>query len=246
MSEESVSAQILLVDDEQAVRESLAYALERDGFVSRQAASLAEAWAQHEGVDLLVLDLMLPDGSGLDFLRRLRAESAVPVIILSSREDEADRVVGLELGADDYVVKPFSPREMVARVRAVLRRVAPVSAVSSAKLQKAADDDKNEDKKSHQGIELDAERRRAHFCGRELQLSKIEFDLLMVLQRSPGRVFARDELLDKVWGQDVAIGDRTVDVHVKSLRKKITAVDGDARIIETVRGVGYRLREDEA
>lgn len=217
---------VLLIDDEPAITESLAYALERGGFQTRTARTLAEADARAtEDIDLIVLDLMLPDGNGLDWLRQLRLRSATPVIILSSHDDAVDHIVGLEVGADDYVDKPFSPREMVARVRAVLRRARPEPTPSEAPLL------------------IDQEKRQAVAAGVQLQLSRLEFDLLAVFVRSPGRVYERGQLLDLVWGPDVAVTDRTVDVHIKTLRKKLVAAGLPADTIETVRGVGYRLAE---
>jgi len=216
---------VLLVDDEPAIRESLAYALSRDGFAVLEAGSLRQAREQWEQADLIVLDLMLPDGNGIELLSWLRTQSKLPVIILSSRGDETDRVVGLELGADDYVVKPFSPREVVARVRAVLRRVEPVAREPETT-----------------GLRVDADRRQAWLGGTELDLTKLQFDLLATLLRAPGRVHSRESLLDGVWGETY-VSDRTVDVHIKELRKRIAEAGGDPGVIETVRGVGYRLKE---
>ncbi len=223
---------ILVVDDEPAIRESLIYALGREGFEVGGAGSLREAAPRAAGADLLVLDLMLPDGSGLDFLRELRRTSDVPVIVLTSRDDEADRLVGLEVGADDYVVKPFSPREVAARARAVLRRVkrAPEVAAPPAALDVGE-------------LHLDPRTRRAKLGERELPLSRTEFDLLAAFLRSPGQAFDRSQLMDTVWGPDCVVGDRTIDVHLKALRRKIKEAGGDAAVLETVRGVGYRLRE---
>jgi DNA-binding response OmpR family regulator len=221
---------ILLVDDEPAIRESLAFALRRDGFEVSQAATLREARALASAVDLLILDLVLPDGNGLDFLRSLRARSDVPVIVLTSRDEETDRVVGLEIGADDYVLKPFSPREVAARVRAVLRR--------------ASKSGQPEEKPLRAGeLSLDERTRKAAVGEHELGLSRTEFNLLALFLRSPGRVFERSQILDAVWGADVVVGDRTVDVHVKGLRRKLEEAGGDSRVLETVRGVGYRLKD---
>jgi len=223
-------ASILLVDDEPAIRESLAFALRRDGFEVSEAASLREARHLAGDVDLVILDLVLPDGNGLDFLRSLRGRSDVPVIVLTSRDEETDRVVGLEIGADDYVLKPFSPREVSARVRAVLRRAAKSTSVEEKPLRAGA-------------LTLDARTRKATVGQSELALSRTEFNLLALFLRSPGRVFERSQILDAVWGSDVVVGDRTVDVHVKALRRKLEEAGGDARVLETVRGVGYRLRD---
>ena len=223
-------AAILLVDDEPAIRESLAFALRRDGFEVEEATTLREARSLADAADLVILDLVLPDGSGLPFLRSLRERSDVPVIVLTSRDEETDRVVGLELGADDYVLKPFSPREVAARVRAVLRR--------ASKATQA------EDKPIRAGpLSLDASTRKAAIADRELGLSRTEFNLLALFLRSPGRVFERSQILEAVWGSDVVVGDRTVDVHVKALRRKIEEAGGDPRVLETVRGVGYRLKD---
>jgi two-component system catabolic regulation response regulator CreB len=224
---------ILVVDDEPAIRESLAFALKRDGFAIAEAASLREAQQRLEGADLVLLDLVLPDGNGLDFLRALRAKSDVPVIVLTSRDEETDRVVGLEMGADDYVLKPFSPREVAARVRAVLRRAG----------GKSAQPDEEKALRGPGGLVVDPRTRKAAVGTRDLALSRTEFNLLAAFLRSPGRVFERSQLLDTVWGSDVVVGDRTVDVHVKALRRKIEEAGGDPRILETVRGVGYRLRD---
>jgi DNA-binding response OmpR family regulator len=223
---------ILLVDDEPAIRESLAFALSRDGFSISEAGTLKEAAAGAAGADLIVLDLVLPDGSGLDFLRGLRAHTDVPVIVLTSRDEETDRVAGLEMGADDYVLKPFSPREVVARVRAVLRRAKQPPAPEEAELRGPG------------SLTVDPRTRRALVAGRELGLSRTEFNLLVTFLRGRGRVFERGQLLELVWGADVVVGDRTVDVHIKALRRKIIEAGGDAKLIETVRGVGYRLREE--
>ncbi len=232
--------EILVVDDEPAIRESLAFALRRDGFVIAEAGSLREADAAAASADLILLDLVLPDGNGLEFLSRLRARSDVPVIVLTSRDEETDRVVGLEMGADDYVVKPFSPREVAARVRAVLRRFrggngngdgpADAGAATQAPLH------------GPDGLSVDPRTRRASVGGRELKLSRTEFNLLAAFLRQPGRAFERGELLDEVWGSDVVVGDRTVDVHIKALRRKLEEAGGYGRVIETVRGIGYRLR----
>jgi DNA-binding response OmpR family regulator len=224
---------ILIVDDEPAIRESLAFALQREGFAIAEAGTLKEARARAAAADLILLDLVLPDGNGLEFLRALRAKSDVPVIVLTSRDEETDRVVGLEMGADDYVLKPFSPREVAARVRAVLRR-------SSAK----APPPEEEEKPLKCGsLVADLRSRKALAGDRELALSRTEFNLLTAFLRSPGRVFERSQLLETVWGSDVVVGDRTVDVHVKALRRKLEEAGADSRVLETVRGVGYRLRD---
>jgi two-component system catabolic regulation response regulator CreB len=222
--------QILVVEDEPAIAESLSYALRRDGFVVAVAGTVGKALAELPSADLVLLDLMLPDGSGFEVIgaaRRARPEPAI--IVLSSRDGEADRVAALETGADDYVTKPFSPREIVARVRAVLRRSAarPASEAEATPFPLSVDD----------------QTRRATASGRDLELTRVEFDLLACLLSAPGRVFTRGELIDRVWGDGFAITDRTIDSHVKGLRKKVEGAGGDVNIIETVRGVGYRVRE---
>ena len=181
---------------------------------------------------------MLPDGSGLDFLRSLRSRSDVPVIVLTSRDDEGDRLSGLEAGADDYVVKPFSPREVAARCKAVLRRARKVAPDVGERAQAAL--------RGPAGLQLDPRTRRATVGERELPLSRTEFDLLAAFHRAPGSVLDRGQLMDTVWGPDCVVGDRTIDVHLKALRRKIKDAGGDPLVLETVRGVGYRLREDEA
>jgi two-component system catabolic regulation response regulator CreB len=232
-----MTARILLVEDEPAILESLAYVLGRDGFavVSAKNAAEASALALSPGADLVVLDLMLPDGSGFDLIRGWRTASprrSMPIIVLSSRDGEADRVAALESGADDYVTKPFSPREIVARVRAVLRRSAATDASPPAAPEQAPP------------LNCDARTRRAEAAGRPLDLTRVEFDLLAALLGSPGRVFTRAELIDRVWGDGFRITDRTIDSHVKALRKKIAEAGAEPSWIETVRGVGYRLSDD--
>ena len=239
-------ARILVVDDEPAIRESLAFALERQGFAIEEAETLAEARARAPAADLILLDLVLPDGSGLDFLRQLRTRSDVPAIVLTSRDDEQDRVLGLELGADDYVVKPFSPREVAARVRAVLRRVRPAGEEGDEAALPGGESTgpaPAAELRGPGGISLDPRSRRARAGQSELSLSRTEFNLLHAFLREPGRVFDRQALLDAVWGSEVVVGERTVDVHIKALRRKLGEAAGAGPLIETVRGVGYRLRE---
>jgi DNA-binding response OmpR family regulator len=219
---------ILVVEDEPAIAESISYGLRRDGYAVTIAPTIADAERELEGVDLVVLDLMLPDGSGFDLLGRIRRTAATAVIILSSRDAEADRVAALETGADDYVTKPFSPREIVARVRAVLRRAQPREAPLPA---------------GPVPLHVDSATRRAFVLGTLVELTRVEFDLLACMLESPGRVFTRAQLIDKVWGDGFAITDRTIDSHVKSLRRKVADAGGHAAMIETVRGVGYRVTE---
>jgi two-component system catabolic regulation response regulator CreB len=220
---------ILVVEDEPAIRESVVYALSRDGYEAFAAKTIFEATERLDDTDLVLLDLMLPDGSGFDFIRRVRSEArSVPIIVLSSRDGEADRVAALETGADDYVTKPFSPREVVARVRAVLRRL-----TASARPPDLARD--------LPALRVDKPSRRAYVQSTELELTRVEFDVLSRLLETPGHVLTRTDLIDRIWGDGYAITDRTIDSHVKSLRKKVSDAGGDPGIIETVRGVGYRV-----
>lgn len=221
---------VLVVEDEPAIAESLSYSLRREGYAVETAGTLADAEDKVASAALVILDLMLPDGSGFDLLAQLRRLDPPPaVIILSSRDHEADRVAGLETGADDYVTKPFSPREVVARVRAVLRRA-----------------QHGESGKSEPVLPLTCEpdTRRAAVNGEPLELTRVEFDLLSTLLDAPGRVFTRSQLIERIWGDNFAITDRTVDSHVKALRRKVSEAGGDAQLIETVRGVGYRVSDE--
>jgi len=217
----------LVEDDADVVRVVRAY-LERDGF-SVAVESDGESGLRHalaKPPDLVVLDWMLPRLSGLDVLKRLREATATPVILLTARSDEMDRVIGLELGADDYVVKPFSPRELVARVRAVLRRG------ESARAEPEA--------VTVGRLHLDERRREAAVDGHPLPLTTLEFDLLLAFARAPGRVFSREELIERVWGPAFEGGDRVVDVHVSNVRQKLVAAGAEG-LLRTVRGVGYAL-----
>jgi two-component system catabolic regulation response regulator CreB len=226
-----MSQRILVVEDEPAIAESVAYALGRDGFSVALASTARDAERAIVGIDLVVLDLMLPDSSGFALIARFRERGlSTPIIVLSSRDGEADRVAALESGADDYVTKPFSPREVVARVRAVLRRMGAPRRAAPGALP----------------VRVDLETRRAYVDGRELELTRVEFDLLSCLVESPGRVFTRAQLIDRVWGDGFAITDRTVDSHVKALRRKVAEVGADPAVIETVRGVGFRIAPAES
>lgn len=223
---------VLIVEDEPAIAESLTFALRRDGFTVEVANCLSQTVGKVERADLILLDLMLPDGSGFDLIVRVRRDGLRPaIIVLSSRDEEADRVAALETGADDYVTKPFSPREVVARVRAVLRRAQPTEAAAPSEHTPLP----------VLPIQVDATTRRASVLGVTLELTRVEFDLLASLVEEPGRVYTRAQLIDKVWGDGFAITDRTVDSHVKGLRKKVAEAGGDPNLVETVRGVGYRV-----
>jgi two-component system catabolic regulation response regulator CreB len=226
-------SKILVVEDEPAIAESLAYSLRRDGFSVVVAPTLAAAERELKGTDLVVLDLMLPDGSGFDLISSARRQQfTTAIIVLSSRDSEADRVAALETGADDYVNKPFSPREIVARVRAVLRRASPSIPAPAVPVAPDA-----------VPLSVDEATRRATVNGITMDLTRVEFDLLACLLAAPGRVFTRAQLIDRVWGDGFAITDRTVDSHVKGLRRKVSEAGGDAALVETVRGVGYRVTD---
>jgi DNA-binding response OmpR family regulator len=222
------SATILLVDDEEAVQKLLTYPLEQEGFRVLQAGDGEEALRRFgaEHVDLVVLDLMLPRLDGLEVCRRLRAQSTVPIIMLTARDDELDKVVGLELGADDYITKPFSIREFRSRVRALLRRAA------------LGPDGGSRDVIAVDGLAIDLSKRLVELDGRPIDLTYVEFELLRALVAKPGRVFSRQALLQGLWGDYAYREPRTIDVHIRHLREKL----GDPELIQTVRGVGYRAR----
>ncbi len=223
---------VLLVEDERSISGPLAAALEREGFDATVAGTASEALTLASEVvpDLVLLDLMLPDGSGFDVCRELRRTSDVPVVMLTARADEADRIVGLELGADDYVVKPFSAREVIARVRAVLRRtIAPARGAEEGGRLEIGD------------LTLDRERRSAALAGEELDLSRKEFDLLERLMRAAGTVVTREQLIEDVWDMNWFGSTKTLDVHVSGLRRKLGDDAAEPRYIHTVRGVGFRF-----
>jgi len=216
-----------LVEDDGAIADAVLYSLRREGMEADVAETLASARGATSGADVVVLDLGLPDGSGFSLIPELRARKGGPrVIVLTSRDEDVECVAALEAGADDFVTKPFSPRALVARVRAVARRGA-------------------EQKSSlPRGLEIDEERRRATYAGAALPLTRIELDLLVVLAEAPGRVRTREHLVQRVWGDDYALAERTVDSHFKGLRRKLAEVGAPAALIETVRGVGFTLREE--
>jgi len=227
------SSTILLVDDEDAVQKLLAYPLERDGFNVVQARDGEEALARfaQETVDLVVLDVMLPKLDGLEVCKRLRASSTVPIIMLTARDDELDKVLGLELGADDYITKPFSIREFRSRVRALLRRAAIPT------FGREEDETIERD-----GLRIDVGHRDVHVGQRAVQLTYVEFELLRTMAASPGRVFSREMLLQALWGGSDYREPRTIDVHVRHLREKLEHDPSEPEYILTVRGVGYRFR----
>jgi DNA-binding response OmpR family regulator len=223
-------ATVLIVDDDPIVRDIVVRYLERDGFRTLTAADgdAARKVLEQASPSLVVLDVMLPGTDGLSLCRWIRASSDLPVILLTARGEEADRIVGLELGADDYVTKPFSPRELATRVRTVLRRAS--STTPAAERIEVGE------------LRLDAASREVHRAGRALQLTVKEFDLLWFLASNPNRVFSRDQLMDRVWGYTAARDTGTVTVHVRRLREKIERDPSRPRLLETVWGVGYRLR----
>jgi DNA-binding response OmpR family regulator len=228
-------ATILLVDDEDAVQKLLAYPLEHEGYRVLPARDGEEALERFsaEHVDLVVLDVMLPKLDGLEVCKRLRAQSMVPIIMLTARDDELDKVVGLELGADDYITKPFSIREFRSRVRALLRRAATMPYGDSAR----------EELISADGLRIDLAKRRVEVRGEAVQLTYVEFELLRTLAARPGRVFTRQMLLEALWGDSAYREPRTIDVHVRHLREKLEADPAEPEYITTVRGVGYRFRD---
>lgn len=240
---------ILIAEDESGIADTLQYVLRTDGFLPVWCATAEEAIAQFaaEPPALAILDVGLPDMNGFELFRRLQALNReqggpeVPMLFLTARSDEIDRVVGLELGADDYVAKPFSPRELVARVRTILRRsgrgnghspasIAPAPALAAALPASP--------------FVLDAERMQIRYYGRLLELSRYEYGLLKLLVQRPGRVFTRDELLELVWDDASESFDRTVDAHIKTLRAKLRAVAPEVEAIRTLRGTGYALNEE--
>jgi len=229
------SSTILLVDDEDSVQKVLSYPLERDGYRVLVAKDGEEALAKFESepVDLVVLDLMLPRLDGLEVCKRLRAQSTVPIIMLTARDDELDKVLGLELGADDYITKPFSIREFRSRVRALLRRAS----------LPAKEDRREGERIETDGLVVDPARRSVEVRGDSAQLTYVEFELLRTLAGNPGRVFSRRQLLEALWGDSSYREPRTIDVHVRHLREKLERDASAPEFILTVRGAGYRFRD---
>jgi two-component system catabolic regulation response regulator CreB len=234
-----MSKSILLVEDEAAIADGISYALRTDGFSPRHVAMGEAALAilrapDGQDIQLVVLDVGLPDINGFEVCRRMRQFSDVPVIFLTARADEIDRVVGLEIGADDYVTKPFSPRELVARIRVILRRAGAAPTQSVAAPQTAIFDAPT--------FELRSKEARIIYRGSALELTRYEYLLLKTLLEHPGHILSRAQLMDKVWEDAADTLERTVDAHVKSLRAKLRAVNGEHDPIQTHRGMGYSLR----
>ena len=224
---------VLVVEDEESYSEALAYMLRKEGFEVAIAADGNTALTEFDrnGADIVLLDLMLPGMSGTDVCKQLRQRSAVPVIMVTARDSEIDKVVGLELGADDYVTKPYSARELIARIRAVLRRGGESEDLLPQILEAGP-------------VRMDVERHVVTVSGQDISLPLKEFDLLEYLLRNVGRVLTRGQLIDRVWGDGFAITDRTIDSHVKSVRRKVSEAGADPGLLETVRGVGYRIGVD--
>ena len=224
-------ARVLVVEDEESFSDALSYMLRKEGFEVSVAATGTSALTQFDrtGADIVLLDLMLPEMSGTEVCRQLRQRSAVPIIMVTARDSEIDKVVGLEIGADDYVTKPYSPRELVARIRAVLRRQTSDAAEISAPTLAAGP------------VRMDVERHVVTVDGDSVQLPLKEFELLELLLRNAGRVLTRGQLIDRVWGADYVGDTKTLDVHVKRLRSKVEPEPSTPRYIVTVRGLGYKF-----
>ena len=220
---------VLVVEDEESYRDALAYMLRKEGFDVVEAADGTEGLAAYDkgGADIVLLDLMMPGVPGTEVCRQLRQRGPVPVIMVTARDSEIDKVVGLELGADDYVTKPFSQRELVARIRAVLRRGQDVELLP--------------DVVEAHGVRMDIERHEVSVDGRTVRLALKEFELLEMLLRNAGRVMTRGQLIDRIWGADYVGDTKTLDVHVKRLRTKIEADPGQPKMLLTVRGLGYKF-----
>ena len=233
----SAKPAILIVDDDPRIREVVRYALSKEGFETVEAGDGAEAvrvFEKHNPA-LVILDILMPEMDGTEVCRALRAHSQVPVIFLSSKDEELDRVLGLELGGDDYVTKPFSPRELVARVRAVLRRLEPTRAGDG--------DPDGPNTLTHGELHLDLDRFRTTWGGNEVVLTVTEFGLLRTLLGYPGKVYTREELMERGYAEDTIVAGRTIDSHIRRIRRKLAAAGGDP--IETVHGLGYRIRSDD-
>lgn len=227
-------AKVLIADDDGHIREVVRFALAQAGHEVREAKDGAQALrlAQEGNFDVIVLDVVMPEADGLEVCRKLRAHSNTPIVFLSSKDEELDRVLGLELGADDYITKPFSPRELVARVKAVLRRTA---------APQVSKGDAHEELRRGD-LHLDRTRHACAWNGTNIVLTVTEFALLWTLAKNPGRVFSRQELVDRAYGDDHVITERTVDSHIRRVRQKLDKLGGAP--IETIYGLGYRLRDD--
>lgn len=221
---------VLIVEDEPAIADTIQYALSTDGFetVCFNSGGPVIDCLSKDPVDLIILDIGLPDINGFELCKEIRKTHLTPIIFLTARADEVDRVVGLEIGGDDYVTKPFSPRELSARVKAVLRRMRPQTDAAQ----------------SSQTFQVDESKKQILFFGQRLELSRYEYDILKTFIRRPGHVFSREQLMDMVWDEPEASMDRTVDAHIKNIRIKLKAIKDELEPIVTHRGMGYSLRED--
>lgn len=227
------------MDDEQPIQTLLSYPLRKEGYDVVQATDGMQALERfdEQPFDLVILDLMLPRLDGLEVCRRLRTRSSVPIIMLTAKSEEIDKVVGLELGADDYITKPFSVREFSSRVKAALRR---------AEMSRPMQPDPDEAPLEVLDLRIDFPKRTVRARGREVQLTFVEFEILSALARAPGRVFTRDMLLSRIWGDSAYRDPRTIDVHIRHLREKLEREPKDPEYLFTVRGVGYRFRDSDA
>ncbi len=232
-------ARILLVDDEQPIQTLLSYPLRKEGYDVVQATDGMQALERfdEQPFDLVILDLMLPRLDGLEVCRRLRTRSSVPIIMLTAKSEEIDKVVGLELGADDYITKPFSVREFSSRIKAALRR---------AEMSRAMQAGPDEAPLEVLELRIDFPKRTVRARGREAQLTFVEFEILSALARAPGRVYTRDMLLSRIWGDSAYRDPRTIDVHIRHLREKLEREPKDPEYLFTVRGVGYRFRDTDS
>jgi two-component system catabolic regulation response regulator CreB len=228
--EKNMNPKILIVEDEQAIADNIQYALETEGFDTRCLLSGMQVLPllNREAIDLIILDIGLPDINGLELCKEIRKSHSLPIIFLTARAAEIDRVVGLEIGADDYVVKPFSPRELCARVKAILRRT-----------QRPASD-----RLTMQTFQVNESKRQISYQGQRLDLSRYEYNLLTLFIHRPGHVFSREQLMEMAWDEPEASMDRTVDAHIKNIRAKLKNIAPDMDPIVTHRGVGYALKED--
>jgi len=237
------ASRILLVDDERAILTLLSYPLRKDGYEVVQAADGGEALSRfaESRFDLVVLDVMMPKLDGLEVCRRLRAQSSVPIIMLTAKAEEIDKVLGLELGADDYITKPFSMREFRSRVKAALRRAGMGAPPADAVQPEEADEPPLQSGE----LAIDFAKRSVRVRGEHVQTTFVEFEILSALALSPGRVFTRDVLLARIWGDSAYRDPRTIDVHIRHLREKLERDAKEPEYLFTVRGVGYRFRDDE-
>ncbi len=226
---------ILIVEDEPAIAENIKYALSTEGFITKWHSRGGEVleYISENPVSLIILDVGLPDINGMELCKKIREKTSTPVIFLTARSDEIDKVVGLEIGADDYMVKPFSPRELSARVKAVLRRVGNFKSTSL---------EKEEENKT--SFEIDGLKHKIHYHSKLLELSKYEYQLLEIFISRPGQIFSRDKLMELAWDDPEMSMDRTVDAHIKNIRRKLKSITPDLDPIQTHRGLGYSLKED--